>query len=671
MMALVDIIVPTYNRASLLPETLKSVQQQTLDDWRCFIAEDGETPETRAAVAPFLKDDRFTYLPGTHTGTPAAPRNRAIKQGGAPLIAFLDDDDLWLPEKLKFQLSFMKQHPACALLGANAHRWDGKYPLETGVPFFPQMPGTRKISFESLVTTNSIINSTAIIRRSVLSRSGMLNEAVELASGEDYELWLRIAPLGEVWILDNALAVYRDVPHASIREGWTPRVLNKKLIFIFSAALRGSETTKSPLTYPENRSFALLCRRQLARLRRQELLQRFFPERKAVKSHIKTGLLACGRHIGRLCSFFMKNPGPREPAIFLLCPYYHTGGAERVHADIIACLQDYRPRVIIGCKSNNTAFKKAFSQGSRLIDISFFSEKPLWHPIIIGCLTEIINRTGNAVVLGCNSFLFYHCLPYFAEKIKKIDIIHSFTGILEIYSLPLVPLLDERVVINSKMLGAFAQVYAEHGVSPVYLNRIKTIENKVPVPAHYQKKSFDTLRVLYVGRGTEEKRVHLVGKIAARFSAINPDMRFCLIGDVVDSVSPEDRRYCVFEGELHDDAVLNSFYRSSHIILITSKFEGSPLVLMEAMACGVVPIATHVGAIDAHVHNGSNGFLIDQQDEHLLVEAFVEKIQGILADREEYHRLSRTAYDYAVEKASHNDAFCREYVRLLTQPKQS
>ena len=111
-MALVDIIVPTYNRAEVLPKTLKSVQQQTFFDWRCFIAEDGETPETLAAVAPFLKDDRFVYLPGMHAGTPAAPRNRAIRQGSAPLIAFLDDDDLWLPEKLETQLSFMDQHPA-------------------------------------------------------------------------------------------------------------------------------------------------------------------------------------------------------------------------------------------------------------------------------------------------------------------------------------------------------------------------------------------------------------------------------------------------------------------------------------------------------------------------------------------------------------------------------
>ncbi len=117
--------------------------------------------------------------------------------------------------------------------------------------------------------------------------------------------------------------------------------------------------------------------------------------------------------------------------------------------------------------------------------------------------------------------------------------------------------------------------------------------------------------------------------------------------------------------------LLNNFYRAAHIILITSAYEGFPLVLMEAMAFGVVPITTHVGAIDAYLQSGINGFLIDEQDENLLVAAFVEKIQHILCDREEYNRLSRNAYKRALQQAAHNNDFCREYVQLLSEPKQS
>lgn len=669
-MNLVDIIVPTYNRSAVLPETLKSVQQQTFTDWRCFIAEDGETPETLAAVAPFLKDARFTYLPGKHTGTPAAPRNRAIRQGSSPFIAFLDDDDLWLPEKLEVQLSFMNQHPACVLISANAYRWNGKNPIKNSMPFFPHISTETKINYKALVTVNSIINSTAIIRRSVLSRSGMLNEARALASCEDYELWLRIATLGEVWFLDKMLAIYRDAPHASIRESLTPQALYKKHVLVFSAALRGTETTRSPLTYPENSKLAFLCHKRLVLLWLQELQRRFLPAQQVCKNFTRRGLLAFGRGIGRFCSFFIKKPGLGEPAVFMFFPFYNTGGAERVHAEIISCLQDYRPSVFICCKSKNKAFKKVFSQGSCLFDISFFSENRFTNPVTIGFLTEIINRTGNAVVFGCNSFLFYDSVPFFSKKVKKIDLTHAFGGLTEIYSLPLVPQLDNRVVISRKTLNDFAQLYAETGVDPVYLERIKIIENKTPVPRDYNRKTFEKIRVVYVGRGTEEKRVHLVGQIAKKYAAINPDVIFTLIGDVQESVPPEDRRFCVFTGEIADDAILNALYRDAHIILITSKREGLPLVLMEAMAHGVVPITTNVGAISAHVQSGINGFLIDETEEKFLVEAFAEKIKKILGDRDEYHRLSLNAYRYALEKSTNNDAFCREYIRLLGEPKQ-
>ena len=259
-MACVDIIIPTYNRAAVLPETLKSVQAQTFCDWRCFIAEDGKTPETLAAVTPFLEDCRFTFLPGAHAGFPAAPRNRAIRQGEAALIAFLDDDDMWLPEKLEKQVAFMAQHPTCVLLGSNAYHWNGETPVNAALPLYVQPPPAGEIPFEELAGNNVIINSTAVVRRTVLARSGLLNEKAALTFGEEFELWLRIAPLGEVWVMDQALAAYRDSSQTGIRAGLTLQQLHKKLALVYVSALRGDGTTPSPLTYPENKKKASLCR---------------------------------------------------------------------------------------------------------------------------------------------------------------------------------------------------------------------------------------------------------------------------------------------------------------------------------------------------------------------------------------------------------------------------
>jgi len=135
----IDIIIATYNRASILPRTLQSVQEQTYSDWRCFIAEDGATVQTREAVLPFLKDERFVYLPGEHAGRPALPRNRAMLKGKGEWIAFLDDDDFWLPEKLERQVRFMQTHPDCVLLGCNAYKVTaGEEWKDTAPLYFPK-----------------------------------------------------------------------------------------------------------------------------------------------------------------------------------------------------------------------------------------------------------------------------------------------------------------------------------------------------------------------------------------------------------------------------------------------------------------------------------------------------------------------------------------------------
>ena len=255
---IVDIIIPTYNRANLLPETLRSVQAQIYPKWRCWIAEDGKTPETLEAITPFLKDDRFIYLSGDHAGKPARPRNRAILQGNAEFIAFLDDDDLWLPEKLKRQVEFMERHPGCMLLGCNAYRWSGSEKWNTSTPlYFQKKAFSGHIPYELFVQENYIILSSAIIRRVVLDRSGMFNETLLIA--EDYELWLRIGALGEIWNIPDPLLVYRDTEptyyhRLNRQENYRTRAS------ILDSALNRVGSIPSPFSYPENERYAAACR---------------------------------------------------------------------------------------------------------------------------------------------------------------------------------------------------------------------------------------------------------------------------------------------------------------------------------------------------------------------------------------------------------------------------
>ena len=255
----VDIIIPTYNRASFLPETLKSVRAQTYTDWLCWIAEDGDSPETRDVVRPFLADSRFIHLPGRHIGYPAAPRNRAIRQGSARFVAFLDDDDLWLPEKLERQVEFLERNRACVLLGTNAFRWDGIGPKEEA-PVYHQKISFGLIPYEKLVQENVLIISSVLTRRESLFQAGLFNESLTPPVGEDYELWLRLGALGETRILANPLMIYRETAPTYYAKKMERSAKYQLRAGIYSAALHGAPDFPSPLAVPEKKYYADLCR---------------------------------------------------------------------------------------------------------------------------------------------------------------------------------------------------------------------------------------------------------------------------------------------------------------------------------------------------------------------------------------------------------------------------
>lgn len=106
---LVSIITPTYNCARFIEETIRSVQAQTYTHWELIISDDCSTDNTREVIAPYLAtDSRIKYICNEQNSGAAVTRNNALRQARGRWIAFLDSDDLWLPEKLERQIDFME-----------------------------------------------------------------------------------------------------------------------------------------------------------------------------------------------------------------------------------------------------------------------------------------------------------------------------------------------------------------------------------------------------------------------------------------------------------------------------------------------------------------------------------------------------------------------------------
>lgn len=350
--------------------------------------------------------------------------------------------------------------------------------------------------------------------------------------------------------------------------------------------------------------------------------------------------------------------------LFFFFPYYHIGGAEKVHVKITSCLKEYSPVVFFVNKSKSSALKEQFMQSAKIFDIGYLNN-PLLIYFWAGVLSTVVNYNKDCVVFGCNNILFYKLIPYLKPDVCCIDLIHAFGGGIENVSLTYVNRLDKRVVINSRTLKDIKKQYSLNDVPEKMNDRIFLIENCVQIPERIiRKNNGSTLRILYVGRGSEEKRVHLIGKISRVCHQKNMPIEFVLVGDVKNSIPEQDRIYCNFLGEIVDEKRLSEVYNSSDILLLVSSSEGFPLVIMEAMALGLVTISTDVGGISEHVHNGYNGFLVKDDSEDLIIKNTCDIISELTSNKTLRNKISTEAYEYA--KVNFNcKNFCVKYKKLI------
>jgi glycosyltransferase involved in cell wall biosynthesis len=198
----VSVVVATYNYGRFLPETLESVLGQTFADLELIVVDDGSTDGTSHILRPYLRDRRVRYFALGHLGQ-APAKNIGVQRSRAPLIAFLDGDDVWQPAKLDRQVTLFREDPGLGVV--YSRRWlidaQGQF-LE-----FQQPVLYRGFVLEKLFRTNFICFSSTLVRRDVFTRVGGFDESLPLAI--DYDLWLRVARHCRFDYIDEPLVCYR------------------------------------------------------------------------------------------------------------------------------------------------------------------------------------------------------------------------------------------------------------------------------------------------------------------------------------------------------------------------------------------------------------------------------------------------------------------------------
>jgi glycosyltransferase involved in cell wall biosynthesis len=196
----VSVIIPAFNRGWCLREAVDSVLAQEFTDFELIVVDDGSTDGTAELLVAYRPTVRL--LRQAHRGVSAA-RNRGIAAARGELVAFLDSDDLWLPQKLSIQVEFFRVHPD-ALIAQTEECW-----VRKGRRVNPGKRHRKRsgMIFEPSLDLCLVSPSAVMVRREFFDRVGLFDE--DLPACEDYDLWLRVSCCIPIHLIDIPLIVKR------------------------------------------------------------------------------------------------------------------------------------------------------------------------------------------------------------------------------------------------------------------------------------------------------------------------------------------------------------------------------------------------------------------------------------------------------------------------------
>lgn len=197
----VTVVMPVYNGEQYLAEAIESILSQTMQDFELLVVDDS-SQDRSVEIASSYRDPRLRLLVNGENLGVGKTRNRGLAESAGEFVAFLDCDDLALPERLEKQVSFLETHPEFGMVGSSVEIIDGEG-VGRDVMRYPAAPDEIP---PLLLFGNYFSQSAVMMRKSSLPGACYRSE---YPLGEDYDLWVRMAAVAKVWNLPQALTKYR------------------------------------------------------------------------------------------------------------------------------------------------------------------------------------------------------------------------------------------------------------------------------------------------------------------------------------------------------------------------------------------------------------------------------------------------------------------------------
>ncbi len=233
----VSVVLVNWNNARFLSEAIRSVQQQSYQNWELIAVDNHSDDDSRDILERAAQaEDRISLLFLPHRQSYPAAINLGITQAGGELLARIDSDDFWFPAKLEAQVNFLRSQgrERVGVCGTDAVRVDA-----TGKPLGPKrFPRTAEDCLRALWYRNPFCHSSVLIRTGLFGKCGLYDETFN--GCEDLELWFRLGKCSELCNLDETLVGYRV---------WDGSVTNRRLRHIVWQSFRARAKAASKLGY--------------------------------------------------------------------------------------------------------------------------------------------------------------------------------------------------------------------------------------------------------------------------------------------------------------------------------------------------------------------------------------------------------------------------------------
>lgn len=340
---------------------------------------------------------------------------------------------------------------------------------------------------------------------------------------------------------------------------------------------------------------------------------------------------------------------------FFFFDRYVIGGAQKVHIDLLNAIHNIHKQVYFTRFSPDSKLKETFYSipGANCKDIHFWCDNLLIRLLTVHYYCFYINRHSKPFVFSSNSTFFYDMLFFLRKKVITAELLHNFSygkNGMEFFGLANHKYLNYRLTVDTATHNNIIQQYKEFNVPAEYNNKVLTIEPGVIMPSIQDKDYTLPLQILYAGRGTPQKRIYLLNAVAEACMKTGIAAQFHFAGTMDSELSDYVKEHAVMHGEISNPADMARLYHDSHVILMTSAFEGFPMLIKEGMAWGCIPVVTALEGNKTHLVQGVNALLMEQpEDEKDVVATAIAHINNLIDNPEELKRLSGNSYKYAKE----------------------